>query len=109
MLRSVTFNNYLEKCDSIEQILDLCAQALHNSYASTAFLITGIQDDGTPIYSSKINHWGGSQLIADNRAEEQTITTFTTKVNLSHKQSETPWLEVQPLGDPADTPNGIFA
>ena len=109
MQRSTNLDNYIAGCTSVEQILDLCARALYGRYFSTSFLITGIETDGTPIQSAQIDHWTGNQLVADNRAEEQTITTFTTKVNLDHKQSVTPWLDVQPLGDPSDTPSGIFA
>ncbi|MGK7942352.1 MAG: hypothetical protein AB4062_19770 [Crocosphaera sp.] len=109
MLRSTTFDNFLSECTTVEQILDLCGQALYNRYFATAFLVTGIEEDGSPINSSKIHHWAGSQLIGETNAQEQTITTFTSLIGIQHKQSLKPWLEVFPIGDPGDTPNGVFA
>ncbi len=109
MLRSTTFDTYLSACTTVEQILDLASRCLYNRYYATAFLITGLDTDGSAIYSAKIDHWAGTQLIAETQKQEQTITSFTTQVSIAHKQSTTPWLEVLPLGDAADTPNGQFA
>lgn len=109
MLRSATFDTYVSNCTSVEQILDLCARCLYNRYYSSGFLTTGIDGDGVAIRTRRINHWTGTQTILENEAEEQTITSFVTPIGINHKQSSTPWLEVLPVGDPSDTPNGSFA
>lgn len=109
MLRSTTFDTYIANCTTVEQILDLAARCLYNRYFASSFIITGLDEDGSAIHSPKISHWAGTQLIAETQNQEQTITSFTTQVSIAHKQSTTPWLEVLPLGDAADTPNGQFA
>ncbi len=58
--------------------------------------------------TDQLQVWTGNQITAENTMEEQVITTFVATVNKSHKNSATPWLEVGFVGDPADTPNGIF-
>ncbi len=108
MLRSTGFDTLLGNCTHVEQILDLCARALYDRYYPSAFITTGIADDGTDIRSRQIHHWAGNQITAENTMEEQVIVTFVATVNKSHKNSATPWLEVGFVGDPADTPNGVF-
>ena len=109
MLRSATFNSYADNCLHIEQLLDLCLRALYNGNYPSAFLTTGVASDGSALKSLQVNHWAGSRVIDDNLIEEQTVGTFVAKINTAHKNSVTPWLEIQPIGDPGKTPNGIFA
>ncbi len=108
MLRSTTFDNYLAACESVEQILDLCARALYNRYHVSAFITTGVGGDGAAIRSQRINHWAGNRVTQENQSEEQTITSFVSEIGIDHKQSATPWLKVSPVGQAGDTPNGVF-
>lgn len=109
MLRSTTFNNYVDNCDTVEQVLDLCLQCLDNRYYASSFLTTGLTSNGAPIYSPMIEHWSGTQLIGEKQNELHTISSFATRISVAYKQSLTPWMEVLPIGDPADTPNGVFS
>ncbi|MDJ0843052.1 hypothetical protein [Crocosphaera sp.] len=109
MLRSASLNALIDGCDHVEQIIDLCTHALYNRYHPSAFLTTGIENDGSAIRSLSINHWTGNQIVNENMIEEQVICTLVTRVAKEYKFIVNPWLAVQPIGDATDTPNGIFA
>jgi hypothetical protein len=108
MLRSTKFDTLLGNCTHVEQVLDLSSRALYDRYPSQ-FITTGIDGEGVDIRTPAINHWSGNQLVAENTVEEQTITTFVTPIDKSHKAALTPWLLVSNVGSDTDTPNGIFA
>ena len=84
MLRSTTFDTFLGNCNHVEQILDLCSRALYDRYPSE-FITTGIDAEGQDIRTPSVNHWSGNQLVGENTVQEQTITTFVTPIDKSHK------------------------
>lgn len=109
MLLSQTMRNMIAACNHAEEVMDLCGRATYDRYYPSAFITTGLATDGEAIRSLKINHWTGNQLVGENLIEEQVVVTFVSQIDKAHKTSQTPWLNVQPIGAIDDTPNGLFA
>lgn len=108
MIFSSTMKTAVANMTSVEAVVDYCARALYNRYPTT-FITTGIDDEDAPVRSQSIEHWAGARIIGNNIAQEQIYISFLTTVDVSHKQSATPWTLVAPLGAASDTPNGIYA